>query len=62
MAMTKRARPKDLVRHPCPACGSKGIIDFLDLVRGQAELHCRACPTIWAEQTHATMDHLAANG
>ena len=43
---------------PCPRCGTQGIVDFLDLIRGRAELHCPACPTGWALETEAPMAHL----
>lgn len=46
--------------HPCPRCSTNGIVDFVDLTRGRAELHCPACPTGWAESTTATMDYLAS--
>lgn len=43
---------------PCPRCGTEGIVDFLDLIRGRAELHCPNCPTGWALETEASMAHL----
>lgn len=46
-------------RHPCPACQTNGVVDFLDLVRGRALLHCPVCPTSWAERTEATMKYLS---
>ena len=49
---------KQRTMHPCPACDENGVVDFIDLVRGRAELHCPKCPTTWAEQTEATMRYL----
>ncbi len=53
--------PAGPAAHPCPVCGSNGVVDFLDLVRGRAQMHCPNCPTSWAEQTEATMKYLAHN-
>lgn len=55
------SRPAGSAAHPCPACGTNGVVDFLDLVRGRAQMHCPRCPTSWAEQTEATMKYLAHN-
>ncbi len=58
VTLTKKADRKGAVLHPCPVCGAGGIVDFVDLVRGRAEVHCRQCPTSWAERTQAKMAHL----
>lgn len=39
--------------HPCPRCDSDGSVDFFDLVRGIASLHCPNCPTAWVVETEA---------
>lgn len=44
--------------HPCPRCETTGVVDFLDLVRGHAQLHCPSCPTGWAVSIEAPMGHL----
>ncbi len=51
-------KKQERTMHPCPACDENGVVDFIDLVRGRAELHCPRCPTTWAEQTEATMKFL----
>ena len=43
---------------PCPRCGADGVIDFIDLIRGPAELHCPKCPTGWAVASEATIAYL----
>ncbi len=57
-SVAKSAEGDKRAKHPCPACDANGIVDFIDLVRGRAELHCGSCPTSWAEQTEATMKYL----
>ncbi len=47
-------------QHPCPRCDTNGSIDFFDLVRGNATLHCPACPTAWTIEIEAPMAHLGA--
>lgn len=44
--------------HPCPRCTTEGSIDFFDLVRGNATLHCPNCPTAWTIEIEAPMAHL----
>lgn len=44
--------------HACPRCGARGAVDFLDFVRGQISLHCRACPMTWSVPTEAPLSHL----
>ena len=46
--------------HPCPRCGARGSIDFLDFVRGQISLHCRSCPMTWSVPTDAPLAHLSS--
>ncbi len=56
--MSSELLKKQRTMHPCPACQANGVVDFVDLVRGRAQLHCPRCPTSWAEQTEATMKFL----
>ena len=58
MELKWRATQEVEHKYPCPSCGDKGIIDFIDLVRGKCELHCRSCPEIFESDTEATMAHL----
>jgi formate dehydrogenase maturation protein FdhE len=61
MKMMSAAPKKQRAMHPCPACTANGVVDFVDLVRGRAQLHCPDCPTSWAEQTEATMKYLSTD-
>ncbi len=46
-------REETAASHPCPRCESDGSVDFFDLVRGIASLHCSNCPTAWVVETEA---------
>ncbi len=46
-------REETRASHPCPRCATDGSVDFFDLVRGVASLHCPACPTAWTVETEA---------
>lgn len=49
----------EIESHPCPRCGGRGSVDFFDLIRGKASLHCHSCPTAWSVATDAPLAHLA---
>lgn len=46
-------REEMMVKHPCPRCVTEGSVDFFDLIRGVASLHCPSCPTAWTVETEA---------
>lgn len=46
-------REETKMKHPCPRCETDGSVDFFDLVRGVASMHCPACPTAWTVETEA---------
>ncbi len=46
-------RDESRMVHPCPRCQTSGAVDFFDLVRGVASLHCPSCPTAWTVETEA---------
>lgn len=54
----KEESPISTHKFPCPSCGDKGIVDFIDLVRGISQVHCRSCSELWVNETEASMSHL----
>lgn len=58
MKTIKKSEAKKARKRPCPRCNEEGIVDFIDLIRGTAEMHCRSCPTGWTERTEPTMSYL----
>jgi len=42
---------------PCPRCGTKGEVDYVDLVRATMSQHCPSCSFEWT-LTRADLDAL----